>query len=44
MLAAGLDLEVRLVEEPYLREVHGEPYLAYARATGRFLPRLGTLG
>ena len=44
MLAAGLDLEVRLVEEPYLREVHGEPYLAYVRTTGRFLPRLGTLG
>ena len=43
MLAAGLDIEVRLVEEPYLRDVHGGPYLVYARVTGRFVPRLGTL-
>ena len=42
MLATGLDFEVRLVEEPYLREVHGEPYLAYARASGRAVgPRPG---
>jgi protein-S-isoprenylcysteine O-methyltransferase Ste14 len=42
MLAAGVSIQARLVEEPYLWETHGESYGAYARRTGRFAPRLGT--
>lgn len=38
---AGLELHVRLVEEPYLLRVHGEAYRRYARTVGRFLPGLG---
>lgn len=41
-LAVALELQVRLVEEPYLVRVHGERYLAYARRTGRFVPGVGT--
>jgi protein-S-isoprenylcysteine O-methyltransferase Ste14 len=40
----GLELHVRLVEEPYLRRTHGEQYLGYARTAGRFVPGLGRLG
>jgi protein-S-isoprenylcysteine O-methyltransferase Ste14 len=43
-LIAGVELTVRAVEEPYLRRVHGDAYLAYARAAGRFLPGVGQLG
>jgi protein-S-isoprenylcysteine O-methyltransferase Ste14 len=34
-------VQVRLVEEPYLEQVHGEAYRAYTERTGRFLPWLG---
>jgi protein-S-isoprenylcysteine O-methyltransferase Ste14 len=37
----GLQVQVRLVEEPYLRRVHGEAYRRYAQRTGRFVPWLG---
>ena len=40
---AGLEIQVRLVEEPYLLRVHGEAYRAYATQTGRFVPGLGRL-
>ncbi len=43
ILVAGLELQVRLVEEPYLLRVHGEAYAAYAARVGRFVPRLGLL-
>ncbi|MEU8248588.1 isoprenylcysteine carboxylmethyltransferase family protein [Nonomuraea sp. NPDC048916] len=36
-------LLVRLVEEPYLLRVHGEDYLRYAAAVGRFVPGIGRL-
>jgi len=39
----GMQLQVRLVEEPYLTRVHGDAYRRYATRTGRFLPRLGGL-
>lgn len=42
-LVAGCQVQVRLVEEPYLARVHGRPYLEYASRAGRFLPRLGRL-
>lgn len=41
LLLLSMQLEVRLVEEPYLRRVHGEAYLRYACSTGRFLPGIG---
>lgn len=43
-LFVALELQVRVVEEPYLRRAHGEVYERYAAAVGRFLPGLGTLG
>ena len=40
---AGLEIQVRLVEEPYLLRVHGDAYRAYAARTGRFVPGVGRL-
>jgi protein-S-isoprenylcysteine O-methyltransferase Ste14 len=40
-LLVALELQVRVVEEPYLRTVHGSAYAVYAASTGRFLPRIG---
>ncbi|CAN7246980.1 methyltransferase family protein [Knoellia sp. LjRoot47] len=37
-LAVALELQVRIVEEPYLRTVHGDAYRTYEIRTGRFLP------
>jgi len=42
-LVVGLELQVRLVEEPHLIAQHGEAYLGWARRVGRFLPGLGLL-
>ncbi len=39
-LVAGVLLQVRLVEEPHLRRVHGAEYQRYLRSYGRFLPPL----
>lgn len=39
----ALQIQVRLVEEPYLRTVHGDAYRQYAARTGRFLPWIGRL-
>jgi protein-S-isoprenylcysteine O-methyltransferase Ste14 len=39
----GLELQTRLVEEPHLRALHGEPYERYAARAGRFLPGIGRL-
>ena len=39
----GVEIQVRRVEEPYLIRIHGEPYLSYARAVGRFVPWVGRL-
>ena len=38
---AGIQLQVREVEEPYLRRVHGHTYRDYTTRVGRFLPWLG---
>ena len=40
LFVAGLEIQVRLVEEPYLLRVHGDAYRRYAERTGRFLPKL----
>jgi protein-S-isoprenylcysteine O-methyltransferase Ste14 len=43
LLALGVDLHVRLVEEPYLAATHGRAYSAYAARVGRFVPWAGRL-
>jgi protein-S-isoprenylcysteine O-methyltransferase Ste14 len=40
-LGLAVQLQVRAVEEPYLRSVHGAAYDGYAAGTGRFLPGVG---
>ena len=42
-LVAAVQLQVRAVEEPYLRGVHGADYDAYAARAGRFVPGIGRL-
>lgn len=37
-LVAAVELQVRVVEEPYLQRVHGAEYAAYCSRVGRFLP------
>lgn len=39
----GIELQVRLAEEPYLRRIHGVAYTDYASRVGRFLPGIGRL-
>ena len=43
MIALGLELQVRSVEEPYLLRTHGDAYRAYASRVGRFVPGIGRL-
>ena len=42
LLLAAIELQVRAVEEPYLRNVHGPAYREYLATVGRFVPRIGT--
>lgn len=37
----GTELQVRLIEEPYLRRILGQAYQHYAARVGRFLPGIG---
>ena len=37
----ALQIQVRLVEEPYLLRAHGEAYRGYAARVGRFIPGVG---
>jgi protein-S-isoprenylcysteine O-methyltransferase Ste14 len=39
----ALQIQVRLVEEPYLLRQHGDAYRNYAARVGRFVPGLGRL-
>ena len=41
LLLFALQLQVRVVEEPYLRALHGQAYTTYEQSVGRFVPRLG---
>jgi protein-S-isoprenylcysteine O-methyltransferase Ste14 len=43
-LFVALELQVRVVEEPYLLKKHGERYRDYATRAGRFIPGVGRLG
>ena len=42
-LVIALQLQVRIVEEPYLLRVHGSEYAGYAARVGRFFPGIGRL-
>lgn len=41
LLLVALQLQVRVVEEPYLRALHGAGYTSYEQSVGRFVPLLG---
>lgn len=41
LLVTTIELQVRAVEEPYLRSVHGDAYRHYLASVGRFVPALG---
>jgi len=43
LLVVAVELQVRLVEEPYLLRAHGDGYAAYASRVGRFVPGVGRL-
>ena len=42
-LLAAVELQVRVVEEPYLLTAHGDSYRRYAGRVGRFVPGVGLL-
>jgi protein-S-isoprenylcysteine O-methyltransferase Ste14 len=42
-LLGALEIQVRAIEEPYLRTVHGRSYERYAARVGRFVPGVGRL-
>lgn len=41
LLVVTIELQVRVVEEPYLLSVHGDSYRDYLRSVGRFIPGVG---
>ncbi|WP_328967471.1 methyltransferase family protein [Streptomyces sp. NBC_00239] len=41
VLVIAIELQVRVVEEPYLAHVHGVAYDAYTARAGRFVPGVG---
>lgn len=43
MIIIGSQLQVRLIEEPYLRQIHGPAYHDYTCRVGRFLPNIGRI-
>lgn len=42
-LVAAVEIQVRVLEEPYLLGAHGEDYVRYASRAGRLLPFVGRL-
>lgn len=43
VFTVAIHLQVRVVEEPYLRRSHGLDYAVYAAQVGRFVPGLGRI-
>ena len=41
LTVACVELQVRAVEEPYLRRVHGAAFADYTARVGRFVPGIG---
>lgn len=44
MFVVAVELQVRVVEEPYLRALHGSEYETWATSCGRFVPGVGRIG
>ena len=44
LLVASIELQVRVVEEPYLLTVHDDAYRDYLATVGRFVPGVGRGG
>ena len=42
-LLVAVEIQVRVVEEPYLELAHGDGYRGYAAHAGRFVPGVGTV-
>ena len=42
-LVVALEIQTRLIEEPYLLRTHGDAYRSYAARAGRFFPVIGRL-
>jgi protein-S-isoprenylcysteine O-methyltransferase Ste14 len=42
LFIVAVELQVRAIEEPYLRRVHGTEFTNWAATSGRFLPGIGT--
>ena len=40
-LLASIEMQVRVVEEPYLATAHGDSYREYRQTVGRFVPGVG---
>jgi protein-S-isoprenylcysteine O-methyltransferase Ste14 len=43
LVLSSIELQVRVVEEPYLLNAHGDSYRDYAGRVGRFLPGVGLI-
>lgn len=43
IVALSLEMQVRIIEEPYLLRLHGDAYRSYASRVGRFLPGVGLI-
>ena len=41
LMTISIQLQVRLVEEPYLHAIHGDTYKNYTAIVGRFIPNIG---
>ena len=41
VLLATIELQVRVVEEPYLNAIHGQAYRDYCGTVGGFVPHIG---
>lgn len=41
LLVAAIELQIRFVEEPHLRRLHGDTYSAYTSRVGRLFPGVG---
>lgn len=44
LLVLTVEVQVRVVEEPYLLSVHGDAYRDYTESVGRFVPGFGLIG
>jgi protein-S-isoprenylcysteine O-methyltransferase Ste14 len=42
-LIVAIQLQVRIVEEPYLQDAHSHRYRSYAAQVGRFIPGIGRI-